>query len=123
MHGQLFMSRCEACDRQPFEDRNLYEPPAKLPKCTGGGGIRPHIGEVQFELNRVYNALDGCTISFAVGTSGVVEPAASFPAKVRSHPHTIHVGPELPANDSCSQNRFWGMRGMRFRKMLGSFET
>lgn len=101
MHGQLFMSRCETCDRAPFKDCNLYESPAEVPRCVCGGRIRPHIcwfGEVPFELDRIYSALDDCTIFMAVGTSGVVEPAASFAASVRDHSRTIYVGPERPAN-------------------------
>jgi NAD-dependent deacetylase len=101
MHGQLFMSRCEACNRPPFEDRNLYDRPAEIPRCLCGGRIRPHIcwfGEVPFELDRIYGALDESTVFLAVGTSGVVEPAASFAASVRGHARTIYVGPEPPSN-------------------------
>jgi NAD-dependent protein deacetylase/lipoamidase len=101
MHGQLFLSRCDACDRPPFEDRNLYELPAEIPRCGCGGWIRPHIcwfGEVPFELDRIYRALDDCTLFMAVGTSGVVEPAASFAASVGRHARTIYVGPESPSN-------------------------
>jgi NAD-dependent deacetylase len=101
MHGHLFMSRCDSCDRPPFTDRNQYEPPTKIPRCPCGGNIRPHIcwfGEVPFHLDRIYRALDECTLFMAVGTSGVVEPAASFAATVRGRARTIYVGPEHPAN-------------------------
>jgi NAD-dependent deacetylase len=43
MHGELFKSRCEGCRRPPFDDVNLYEPPAQTPRCECGGRIRPHI--------------------------------------------------------------------------------
>jgi NAD-dependent deacetylase len=61
----------------------------------------PHIcwfGEVPFELDRIYEALDACALFVAVGTSGVVEPAASFVAHVAGRARTIYVGPEEPAN-------------------------
>jgi NAD-dependent deacetylase len=48
-----------------------------------GGFARPDIcwfGEVPFELDRIFTALDECTTFMAIGTSGVVEPAASFVA-------------------------------------------
>jgi len=32
MHGELFKSRCDTCRRPPFEDTNLYEPPAEVPR-------------------------------------------------------------------------------------------
>ena len=71
------------------------EPPAEIPRCECGGRIRPHIcwfGEVPFELDRIYEALDACTLFVAAGTSGVVEPAASFVAQVNSRARTIYVG-------------------------------
>ena len=103
MHGELFKSRCDSCTRAPFGDTNLYEPPAKLSRCECGGRIRPHIcwfGQVPFGLDRIYEALDDCTLFIAVGTSGVVEPAASFVAHVTGRARTIYVGPENPANTS-----------------------
>jgi NAD-dependent deacetylase len=103
MHGELFKSRCDACPRPPFSDRNHYEPPSALPRCECGGQIRPHIcwfGEVPFDLDRIYRALDECTMFLAIGTSGVVEPAASFVAHVRGRARTLYVGPEAPANAS-----------------------
>jgi NAD-dependent deacetylase len=104
MHGELFKSRCDSCNRPPFADTNVYEPPSELPRCECGGGIRPHIcwfGEVPFEQDRIFRALDECTIFMAVGTSGVVEPAASFVAQVSGAARTIYVGSEKPANASA----------------------
>jgi NAD-dependent protein deacetylase/lipoamidase len=81
MHGELFKSRCDRCSRPPFRDTNTYDPPAKIPRCECGGRIRPHIcwfGEVPFELDRIFHALDECTVFMAIGTSGVVEPARAL---------------------------------------------
>jgi NAD-dependent deacetylase len=111
MHGELFKSRCDTCRRPPFPDSNCYEAPAEIPRCSCGGRIRPHIcwfGEVPYELDRVFSALDDCTIFAAIGTSGVVEPAASLVAQVGGHARTYYVGPEQPANagrfDECFQS-------------------
>jgi len=98
----------------PFGDTHLYEPPAEVPRCECGGRIRPHIcwfGEVPFELDRIYEALDACTLFVAVGTSGVVEPAASFVAQVRDRARTIYVGPEPPANASSFTECYVGKAG------------
>jgi NAD-dependent protein deacetylase/lipoamidase len=110
MHGELFKSRCDTCPRPPFADESRYEPPTSIPRCECGGQIRPHIcwfGEVPFEMDRIFTELDRCTIFVAVGTSGVVEPAASFVAHVQGRARTYYVGPELPANafsfDQCFQ--------------------
>jgi NAD-dependent deacetylase len=114
MHGELFQSRCDTCTRPPFADSNLYEPPAEVPRCECGGRIRPHIcwfGEVPFALSRIYAALDACTLFLAVGTSGVVEPAASFVAEVAGRAPRIYVGPENPANASSFTECYLGKAG------------
>jgi NAD-dependent deacetylase len=103
MHGELFKSRCDTCSRLPFDDTNINEPPVEIPRCECGGLIRPHIcwfGEVPFELDRIYDALDACTLFVSVGTSGVVESAASFGAQINGRARTIYVGPEEPATAS-----------------------
>ena len=111
MHGELFKSRCDSCRRTPFEDQAVYDPPTPIPHCECGGKIRPHIcwfGEVPFGLDEIFTALDRCTIFVAVGTSGVVEPAASFVRQVGGSARTYYAGPELPENaaafDECFQN-------------------
>jgi NAD-dependent deacetylase len=101
MHGELFKSRCDTCQRQPFEDACTFEPPFEVPRCDCGGRIRPHIcwfGEVPFDLDQIFAELDRTTVFVAIGTSGVVEPAASFVAHCRSHARTYYVGPEEPSN-------------------------
>ncbi len=110
MHGELFKSRCDTCRRSPFPDDSRYEAPAEIPRCECGGRIRPHIcwfGEAPYDLDRILAALNRCTVFAAVGTSGVVEPAASFVAHVRGRARTYYVGPEKPVNalafDECIQ--------------------
>jgi NAD-dependent deacetylase len=124
MHGELFKSRCDTCRRLPFDDTNLYEPPTELPQCECGGRIRPHIcwfGEVPFSLDRIYQALDDCTLFMTIGTSGAVEPAASFVAHVTGRARTIYVGPEKPANASSFTERHLGKAGEVLPDLLGEF--
>ena len=114
MHGELFKSRCDTCSRSPFADSNTYEPPAEIPRCDCGGRIRPHIcwfGEVPFEMERIYTRLFRSTVFVAVGTSGQVEPAASFVASVADRARTIYVGPEKPANASSFSKTYLGNAG------------
>lgn len=103
MHGELFKSRCDSCHTPPFEDGNLYESPADLPRCSCGALTRPHIcwfGETPFHLDRIFEALSECTVFVAIGTSGTVEPAASFVSQVAARARTFYVGPEAPANSA-----------------------
>jgi NAD-dependent deacetylase len=125
MHGELFKSRCDTCNRLPFVGTNTYGSPTELPRCECGGGIRPHIcwfGETPFELERIFSALDQCTLFMAIGTSGVVEPAASFVGHVRSRARTIYVGPEKPANASTFTECLLGKAGEVLPKLFSPAE-
>ncbi|MGB9202557.1 MAG: Sir2 family NAD-dependent protein deacetylase, partial [Terriglobales bacterium] len=97
-----------------FPDHRGYEAPAEIPRCECGGRIRPHIcwfGEVPYDMDRIFAALNHCTVFAAVGTSGVVEPAASFVAHVRGRVRTYYVGPEEPANASEFDQCYRGEAG------------
>jgi NAD-dependent deacetylase len=121
MHGELFESRCDRCTRQPFADTRLYESKAKHLRCECGGRIRPNIvwfGEVPFHMERIFEELHRCTVMLVIGTSGVVQPAASFVhwaneryssggTAVRTH----YVGPEHPANAEAFTRVFEGRAG------------
>ena len=114
MHGRLFQSRCDTCTRPPFEDANTYED--KVPRCTCGGQIRPHIcwfGETPYEMDVIDQRLRRCSVFMAVGTSGVVYPAAAFAAQARrrSGARTYYVGPEEPANRALFDQCYQGMAG------------
>jgi NAD-dependent deacetylase len=109
IHGKIFESKCDRCQRPPFFDESTYENGAPLPKCECGGIIRPNVcwfGEPPFETDTVMRELEQCDGFMAVGTSGMVEPVASFVAhlKLRREPRetkhipTIYVGLEAPRN-------------------------
>jgi NAD-dependent deacetylase len=105
MHGRLMQSRCShpLCHTAPFDDRNLYRTREEIPNCPACGAMmRPHIcwfGEVPFQMDVILQQLDGATVLLTVGTSGVVEPAASFVRMARrNRARTIYVGPEEPSN-------------------------
>lgn len=103
MHGRVMMTRCsrELCPSKPFEDTEPHE--TELPICeTCGAVLRPHVcwfGEVPYEMDSIFAELDRSTLLMTVGSSGVVEPAASFVRLARRNgARTIYVGPEEPAN-------------------------
>ncbi len=120
MHGELFKSRCEMCDK-PFADRGIYETLDAIPRCERcGKRIRPHIvwfGEQVLEMNRIMQELDRCNILLVVGTSGVVQPAASFVHWAINRyasgttVRTYYVGPEAPANAEAFTRSFLGKAG------------
>lgn len=124
MHGKIFQSRCEReCSLPPFDDDWTLEGEAAIPRCPCGGRIRPHIcwfGETPFELERIFAELSRSTIFLAVGTSGVVEPAASFVrfARRNGRVRTFYVGPEEPANAASFDEVFLGPSGEVLPKLF-----
>lgn len=82
MHGELLKVRCLQCRQVTHTDADLL-PEGRFvhPQCSCGGLLRPHIvwfGEIPFAMEAIQQALARCTHFLAVGTSGVVYPAAGF---------------------------------------------
>jgi NAD-dependent deacetylase len=114
MHGNLMTSRCTVCDRAPFEDRTAYKPGVApmCGRCQAAGKdalLRPDIvwfGELlnPNHLDRIesFVAAAGRRLVFlAIGTSGLVYPAAGLVDDARAAGGTIWlVNAELPANGS-----------------------
>ena len=82
LHGNIMKNKCFDCDKSSTVDVNFEH---GLPKCVDCGGlIRPAVvwfGEM-LPLEALQNAqiaAKECDLCLSVGTSGVVEPAASLP--------------------------------------------
>jgi NAD-dependent deacetylase len=79
MHGELRSALCRACrTRTPWTDDLGDYPPC--PRC-GVSELRPDVvwfGEVPYEMDRIFEALHEADLFVAIGTSGVVYPAAAF---------------------------------------------
>ena len=104
IHGKLFESRCSAgCGQPAFADHNVYST-AELPRCSCGALVRPNVcwfGEQPYELDHIYHELESCSTFLAVGTSGSVQPVASFVSLLKRRaqpPQTIFLGLTEPAN-------------------------
>jgi len=103
----------DSCSRPPFHDTSPYDPQAELPRCECGGEIRPHIcwfGEVPFELDRIFCALDECTIFMAIGTSGWSSPQpVSSPMSVAGR-GPFMSGRKSPRMPPRLRNVIWAKR-------------
>lgn len=104
IHGKLFESRCAAgCGLPAVADHESYSE-GRLPRCSCGALVRPNVcwfGEQPYHLDRVFSELERCGYFLAIGTSGSVEPVASFVALLkqkRSPATTIYAGLTEPAN-------------------------
>jgi len=137
LHGSLHQPRCFNCGT-PFEpptdaaavaDRNAPAgwrpqaldadgqrlPPPPCPAC--GGLIRP--GVVWFgeslpahALAAAFDAAEHCDLLLSVGTSGVVEPAASIPrVAARAGAWVLHVNPQPVAVGGAKVRQLNGAAG------------
>lgn len=95
LHGSLMRARCSAgCSGTIEPTAAQAETPPPCPKC--GALMRPDVvwfGEPlpmdQYEIAR--NAAVACDVFISVGTSNVVEPAASLPWVAAAHGATVIV--------------------------------
>jgi NAD-dependent deacetylase len=96
IHGSLFRTRCDSCDREPFADdrEHAAAPPCELCAARGRPGrLRPAVvwfGELidPFVLRGIGRFLEearhGRLVFLAVGTSGAVYPAAGLVLEARA---------------------------------------
>jgi NAD-dependent deacetylase len=79
MHGRLRAARCTTCDRRHEWTGSLGDRPA-CPAC-GHTTLRPDVvwfGEMPYDMDAVQQAVFDCDLFVAIGTSGLVYPAAAF---------------------------------------------
>jgi len=93
LHGNINRNKCVAC-RQLFpEDVDID--PSKIPVCPAcGGKIRPDVvwfGEMldQDIIRYAFEAAARADIFFSIGTSALVQPAASLPVEARHADATL----------------------------------
>ena len=62
------------------------------------------------EMERIYQALDRCSLFISIGTSGNVYPAAGFVAEVRAkgHAHTVEINLEPSEGHSLFAETAYG---------------
>jgi NAD-dependent deacetylase len=79
MHGQILRALCAACGAR-WDAPRVMGPRDACPSC-GAAATRPDIvwfGEYPYHMERIAEALAGCDLFVAIGTSGEVYPAAGF---------------------------------------------
>ncbi len=81
LHGNIWETRCTGCDRVEEQRKPDLGAEPRCPHC--GAALRPNViwfGESLDEslLHRAFAAASECEIMLAIGTSAVVQPAASL---------------------------------------------
>ena len=120
LHGSLHCPRCFACGRAHILPAGVPDEPEggrrlRPPLCTHCGGlVRPGIvwfGESLPEdtLAAAFAAARTCNLLFAIGTSGLVQPAARIPVlAMQAGAKVVNVNPTATALDEeCT----WTLRG------------
>jgi NAD-dependent deacetylase len=105
LHGNIYRNKCAECGSIIEEVQDID--PHDIPSCTQcGGRIRPDVvwfGELLPELviREAFEVAEQVEIFFSVGTSAIVQPAATLPLVARRHGATlIEVNPErTPLSD------------------------
>ena len=133
LHGNLMTSRCTTCDRAPFPDTTAYAD-GTLPLCVRCSErdvtalLRPHIVWFGEWLNPAHLAQvetfiggGGRDLLFiAIGTSGLVYPAARFVEDVRTlGGRTVLVNAERPENAGAFEAVHLGPAGVLLPQLLG----
>lgn len=109
MHGELLKMRCPRTS-------GVYPSPLEVnstsicPKCGTSGHMRPHIvwfGEVPFFMEEIERHVSECELFIAIGTSGLVYPAALLVSWARgAGARTIEMNLELTERSSVFHHTF-----------------
>lgn len=108
MHGEVLKAFCANCSNGMGEKIECLENLSVkdvCPHCGYAGGLRPDIvwfGEMPYQMDRIFTALQNCDLFISIGTSGNVYPAAGFVREARlSGAVTIecNLEPSNVAND------------------------
>ena len=114
MHGELLKARCTACGKTTvwYDDLTGNE---GCPTCAIEGQLRPHVvwfGEMPLRLDAIYQVLAECKVFISIGTSGSVEPAASFVEEARrAGARTVELNLEPSQSASLFAERIYGPAG------------
>lgn len=115
LHGNIMVNRCISC---AYSVRDMEIPPQKMtppacPEC--GGKLRPGVvwfGELlpQDAMERAQQAVAEAEILLAVGTSSMVEPAASLPYLAKGNgAYVVEINPEeTPLTAAADEHLAYG---------------
>jgi len=86
LHGNINRNKCVDCGEMNY-DKEFADFP---PKCKCGGRLRPDVvwfGEMlpPGAIEKAFKVSRACDLLFTVGTSGIVQPAASLPPAAKQH--------------------------------------
>ena len=98
LHGNISHVKCFDCGRIVKDYEETGQTPPRCPYCSGrlrpdvvwfGENLDPQI------LARAFSAAQGCEVFFSIGTSSVVQPAASLPLEaLENNAVIVEINPD-----------------------------
>ena len=125
LHGNIQKNKCAGCGR-PGEVPERFDP-ENLPRCACGGLLRPDVvwfGELlpAKVLEQAWAGAERCELFFSVGTSSLVQPAASLPLLARRHgAYVVEVNPEPTAMSDLFDEVLRGPSGVVLPQLTERF--
>ena len=112
MHGEILKGRCLACGTVSAwrQDMDLE---SHCPSCRAQGYLRVDVvwfGEMPYQMERIFAALEACDLFVSIGTSGAVYPAAGFveAARATGRAHSVELNLEPSERHSVFAERIYG---------------
>ncbi|HRK07550.1 MAG TPA: NAD-dependent deacylase [Pseudobdellovibrionaceae bacterium] len=122
MHGELIKARCldrgEVLNWTDDLDQSSVHPRSKMP-----GRLRPHIvwfGEVPLHLDEIFDFARRAEVFIAIGTSGVVYPAAMLVNATPPHCRRILLNLAAAENATAFDEVMLGAATQLVPQLLGS---
>ena len=98
MHGELRSMLCTYCGERMVVNED-YDAASVCSRCARRGGLRPDIvwfGEMPYHMEDIAHHIARCDLFIAIGTSGVVYPAAGFVREaLLAGAKTVEINKEL----------------------------
>ncbi len=127
VHGELLRLCCEACGTSHHDDEHFD--PASFVACPSCAfpQLRPDVvwfGEVPHGLDEIAHELGSCSHFLAIGTSGVVHPAAGFlelarASGARTDVNSLDAPDNLDARDAFHPGRATEIVPRLVERLLG----
>jgi len=122
LHGNILRSQCVECGEK--SDTAKMRGKGELPRCRCGALMRPDVvwfGEMlpQEVLDRAFEAARECDLFFSIGTSAVVQPAASLPMVAKqAGAFVVEINSEQTVISDSVDESIQGMSGEVLPKLL-----
>lgn len=131
LHGTIRVTRCSGCARETATEAALRDwSPGSVPSCEAClAHLRPAVvwfGESlpAAALREAEVALGSCDTILVVGTSGLVQPAASFALQARGRgARVIEVNPQETPISQVADVSLRGPAGVELPALLGDEES